>query len=105
MPLPRKCDLDIDWAAGRLWVATGRGPAQPCGQIATADLVRRPPQVVKGDRPLAGAAGEVVLEMNGLLSGEEHSAQHRLERLRVQGCVHACRDVPGSRIRLLGGDP
>src|SRR5687768_13534799 len=104
MPLGRQCDLDVDRAPGRLRVGVRRCLAKPCGEVAPADLVRGPPQVVERGGALAGPSPEIVLQVQRLLPCEELSAQDRAEGLRINPRAHARSDVFGSGICLLGGD-
>ena len=86
---------------GALLVALGEIRRKP----APGDLARRPPQRVPGELALAAAAGRIAAQPPGAGAGEQHAAQDRMERLRLDGGAGAGGDRLGGGVRLLGGDP
>ena len=55
-PFMRPRNHNLQRHGGRLFVALRRDVAEPCGQVAAGDLLRRPPQVVQRRGPLALSA-------------------------------------------------
>ena len=72
------------------------------GEIAGADLLRRPPEGVKGCLSLSAASGHLGAQIDRLVTGQQLAAEDRPERPGRGTRAEAVCDVLGGGISLLG---
>ena len=78
--------------------------AEVGSEVASGELVRRPPQCLAGDdRVVARAAADVRAQIACRAAGQQDPAQDRPERLRIDVGAHRGCDRLGDGVGLLGG--
>src|SRR5215218_2237100 len=91
----------LRWAVGGL---AGLG-AEVGSEVASAELVRRPPhRLARDDRVVARAAADVRAQIARGAAGQQDPPQHRPERLLVDVGAHRGGDRLGYGVGLLRGE-
>ena len=93
MPFEREGHIDVDRSSRGLRLGVNFPVVEPGREVATADLVRRPPQRVERGRSLAATAGDLTAKLKRLLTGQELAPEDRPERLGVDRGSEAMGDV------------
>src|SRR6185437_10726024 len=100
-------ELELHWLArrgrGTGAAAVGEG-LEVWSDVAPRDLGRRPPERVPGCLALASATRDPRAHPVTSETGEENSAEHRPERLRLHVRAGQAGDRSRGRVRLLGGE-